>query len=364
MELFDCCVGNPPYQLDVQSGDASRRVTVDIYPCFQKISSGIAQKTSMIYPATWQKKPMAENGLFLRKNGLKISEYHNGSSIFSSIVNGFPISIVMTDSDMDHTDSSINDTIHRTKKYADAETSNVLINGVVRPRYEEVWIDSPVKAQLMDAVKNFKKLPAGAQNLTKLSSLEDIDFSDSAENNRVELIGTGGTTSSPVLRKNGVLSLTPDNGKVSLYIKKNKGSQSDAGVYQLHRSIMERHLLSNAYEKSWKVAIQSAPVGRMRFFNEILTKVGHLQPRVFGPNEFFSTTWILIGSFKTQEEAENFSQYAGTRFYMHLASFDFTKAGWNRFVPDLEDWTSSNKQIDWNKDLDTQLQKLFNGPKF
>lgn len=84
--------------------------------------------------------------------------------------------------------------------------------------------------------------------------------------------------------------------------------------------------------------------------------------RVVGNNTVIGESWYIFGLFNTEQEAINYKKYLDTKTVRKLLSE--SKGGkmktWGHFVPDLEDYTSRNPHIDWDKPLDPQLYKLFN----
>lgn len=311
--MFDYSISNPPYQKETQSQTSSRRVTIDIFPEFQKVSTYLAKHTIMIYPATWQKNPNIKLGEFLKNNGIVSSQYYNSNSLFPEIRSGYPLSIVNV-----------------CQNYSD----NIFINEIERPRSEQVWVDSKKKAILLDKTHDYPKLTNGATHLSKLSNIKDngLKFSDSIES-----------------------FVEP----VSVYIKKNPGVQSDGGYYFTERQDLEKVLLYPETLNEYTVSIQSSPIGRMRIFNELLENRTSLGARVFGLNETHSLTWIQLKAFDNREEAENFAKYVNTYFFHVLTSFDYSRLGFASYVPDLQDYSNNNPHINWEKPLDEQLYKLF-----
>lgn len=63
--------------------------------------------------------------------------------------------------------------------------------------------------------------------------------------------------------------------------------------------------------------------------------------------------------FETKQEAENFYHYV--KSYIIRYAFLMTDEALTTLalkVPDMSDYTSDNKLIDWSQDIDSQLQKL------
>lgn len=73
-------------------------------------------------------------------------------------------------------------------------------------------------------------------------------------------------------------------------------------------------------------------------------------------------SWVIVGSFDTLEEAENYKKYLDAPIVRLLLAE--SKGGkskcWGYFVPDLGDYTNNNTVVQWEQPLDDQLEKLFN----
>lgn len=310
---FDYAVSNPPYQQasPKKNPDAQRIRVVDIFPEFQQLSSTIADKTTLIYPATWQRKPQQNLALFLKDHGLVASEYYNGSRVFESIVSDFPLSVVQTDS---------------------TYTGDVKIDTLYRPRYEPVWIDHPAKSLLYDATKNMPKF-SGARDVSNLQNIA--------------------TSGLPFVENPEALTFP-----VTVYIKREPGTQADGGWYYVERSAIEPVLFDTTVLDQYSVSMPSSILNRMRFFNHQLYNRKTLGAKVFGINATHSQTYIQLRTFETLAEAEHFAKYVNSRFFHILSSFDFSKATFGSYVPDLEDYTSDNPNFDWDKPLDPQLYRF------
>lgn len=313
VKKFDYAISNPPYQTETQSVKSSRRTTSDIFPNFQICSTFIADKTIMIYPATWQKDINVKLGQFLKNNGLKSSEYFNSNNLFPEIRSGYPLSIVIVEKGFE---------------------KEILINKIKRPRNETVWVDSEKKALILDKIQHFPILTNGATHLSKLSNIQDsgLEFFEDPDS-----------------------FIEP----VSVYIKKKPGVQSDGGYYYTEKEPLEKLLIYPKSLNEYKVSIQSSPIGRMRIFNELLDNRTPLGAKVFGINEIHSQTWIQLKTFDNIEEAENFAKYVNSFVFQLLTSFDYSRKTFASHVPDLKDYTNNNPNIDFSQPIDEQLYKLF-----
>lgn len=84
--------------------------------------------------------------------------------------------------------------------------------------------------------------------------------------------------------------------------------------------------------------------------------------RVVNSKYVIGESWRVVGSFETSTEAYNYKKYIDTSFVRRLLAE--SKGGknktWGYFVPDLEDYTDNNPDINWMEPLDQQLYNLFN----
>lgn len=308
---FDYCIGNPPYQENTQKPGSKTKTTRDIFPEFQKVASAIAHISSMIYPATWQKNMGDGLGKFLKENGLRRCDYYNSTDVFPQIRGNYPLSIP-----------------HGERGYG----GGIQINGHSRPRGEKIWVDSREKVALVEATKSHDKLRGGAKHLTAASNAQELS----------EILGI--TFSKEARAEN----------PISIYIKKKPGSQADGGTYYISQADADTILLPEMRSTAlniYKVATRSRTAGRLPVFNDVLNTVGNLQCRVFAPGEIFSLTWMLLKTFPTAIEAENFKSYANTKFFISLTALDISRASYASWVPDLGDYTAANLLFAKDSDL-------------
>ena len=85
---------------------------------------------------------------------------------------------------------------------------------------------------------------------------------------------------------------------------------------------------------------------------------------ILAAKEVITETYIILGCFDRQNEAENYSKYVKTKFarflvFLTLTSMHITQVNY-QFVPDQD--FSSNSDIDWSKtvdEIDEQLYKKY-----
>lgn len=99
MKLFNYCVSNPPYQIEINNGNINsgvnnRKQYKRIYDKFQIIASYISTHTTMLYPTSWQSNNSINYWKKFIDLGLKSSININGTLIFDeSIESDYYVSI-------------------------------------------------------------------------------------------------------------------------------------------------------------------------------------------------------------------------------------------------------------------------------
>ena len=100
----------------------------------------------------------------------------------------------------------------------------------------------------------------------------------------------------------------------------------------------------------WQVVVSSANAGGQKRDNQI---------EIIDNHSAFGRSRVALGTFKSKEEADNFFKYANTyliRFMFLMTDEALTSLG--KRVPDILDYSLSNKLIDFSKDLNKQLYEL------
>ena len=101
----------------------------------------------------------------------------------------------------------------------------------------------------------------------------------------------------------------------------------------------------------WKVVVSSANAGGQKRDNQLAILDNH---SVFGRSR------IALHVFDTLSEAENFFKYMKTyfvRFAFLMTDENLTSLA--KLVPDIQSYTDDNGVIDFKKDINEQLYKLF-----
>ena len=319
VKMFDYVVSNPPYQVITSKSSTGRSYATGIYDKFHKYAYELTDEVIMVYPATWQRDLTAGHGKWLVDSGLKSAYNFDGQDLFGqSIRKDYPITIV-------HTSCGYNGDMH-----AD--------NDFIISRKEENWISQKNIQLLVEKTKDCKKL--NLSNLITDTSIKNV----------------------PQLESQGIL-LHKDNNKiedpVKIYIKKTAGTIADSENFYVSRTeILDK--FSGDIDKA-KTAIRTRFFIQNQAFNEVVNDPSDsFRIQVFDKNHIFGQTLTELREFDTFVEATNFANYLNSRFATLLLSIKRKKKGFGSLVPDLEDYTDSNPDIDWSKPLDPQLCSIFN----
>lgn len=329
--LFDCVISNPPYQLDVQKPGSSRRVTTEIFPRFQEMGSAVGKITSMVYPASWQKNLSTGLGEFLLNNGVKQVNNFFGEEVFPTIDKRFPLTVVVAERDY---------------------CGEIQANNEVLSRNTPVWLDSAKKRVFFEHTRSAEKFFTGADYSTLFRNVETS------------------------IKDGVVFKESPsEDFPVSVYIKRAPGMQADAKEFYISTDDALRNMrnLTDDHLGKYTCSIRSRVIGRSTIFLGEMDKGNSLFARVFPPNHIHSNTYAVLASFDNREEAENCAKYINTDFFITLASLDYSRIGFARFVP-FVDFTNNNPMFAPDRELgeeheyyglslDQRVRKFFNIPE-
>ncbi|MCQ9209394.1 Eco57I restriction-modification methylase domain-containing protein [Granulicatella seriolae] len=324
---FDVVVGNPPYQEN--SGTSARDDA--LYNYFYDLADKIGEKYLLISPARFLfnagSTPKAWNQKMLNDSHIQIVFYeHNSSKVFP----------------------------------------NVGIAGGVVILYKN-------KNEVFGAIKSFTSF----EELNKISQLIDLDQ---------------GEVLSSVISGRGIYRLTAKLHEDYPQIKEmqSKGHQNDIGTgafdkfnnliffeekpndgysYTLiqgrfNNTRTYRYIRSDyvnepfAYD-SWRVILPKAYGAGISKDGSAATLIG--EPFVIAPNVGFTETYISIGKFDNEQEANNALKYIKGKFARTMLAVlkitqDNTKEKWSK-VP-LQDFTP-HSDIDWSKSIPEIDQQLY-----
>ena len=333
---FNVVVGNPPYQITVAKKDTDngqKRVS-SIFHFFKINSEKIANYTSLIYPAgRWihqSAKGLAQFGLSqINDVHLKQLEYYpNSKEIFESAAIADGISIVLKD--MSKTESGF--------RYVYTENGVSYAINAKNPG-DKLMPLNPFDEIIVHNIINKIRNSNGEMVFLHPSILSQKLFSiesDFVEKNpdKVREYNEGGTFD----EKTEIKLFTNDKG----------GKSGRARWYITKKSVITTGI---EYLDKWKVVVSSANAGGQKRSNQITILDNH---------SAFGRARVALKTFNTKTEAQNFFKYANStfiRFTFLLTDESLTSLA--RLVPDIKDYSDNNHIIDFSKDVDEQLFRLF-----
>lgn len=331
---FDAVVGNPPYQEETvvevskQNGQAPRK---SIFQHFQLVADKItSEAVSLIYPgARWihrSGKGMAAFGLNQINDPhlVQIDFFPDSSDIFDAVAIADGISIVYKN--MKHKSNGFEYVYHKDgKQYS------------LHMDYpgEELIPLNPRDGQIIAKVNIFveKNNLKWIHDRVLPRNLFGIESNYVEENPST----VRAMTSSSVLAPNEIKLFTNDKA----------GKAGRASWF-----IADRSVISKNPEKidEWQVVVSSANAGGQKRDNQI---------EIIDNISAFGRARVALGTFRTREEAVNFYNCMNTyavRFLFLMTDEALTSLG--KKVPDLLDYSSGNKLIDFSADLNEQMFKL------
>ncbi|MEE0912169.1 MAG: Eco57I restriction-modification methylase domain-containing protein [Paludibacteraceae bacterium] len=329
---FNAVVGNPPYQEVVAQKESSngQKVSVSIFHYFQDISDKLGRYTSLIYPgARW----IHRSGKGLEQFGLKqINDPHlcllkffpNSTDIFKEVGIADGLSIVMKDTKKE----SLGFT------YIYSKNGEVTAINANNPG-KELFPLNPQNSEIVALLNRSIKQYACLHDTISPRSLFSIE--------------------SDFVEKNPTLVRTYEEGdsynpetEIKLFTNDKAGKSGRARWYVANKNVIKTGV---EYLNRWKVIVSSANAGGQKRSNQIAIVDNH---------SAFGRSRVALKTFETKQEAENFFKYATSeiiRFAFLLTDESLTSLA--KKVPDLLDYTNENGMIDYSKEIDAQLYKLF-----
>lgn len=328
-------IGNPPYQEETTEkvGNNRQKPSKSIFQMFQQAADEISEDLSvLIYPG---KRWMHRSGKGMKEFGLaQINDPHLAQiDFYPKAQEIFP-------------ETGINDGITIvTKNYRKKE-------GEFRYNY------------IIDNSKTSRILGNPGDDLIVLNP-EDIDIAQSIS----ATVNSLGLTylhdrilprslfnlESDVVEKNpGKFTLfekaknyNPDT-MVKAYVNDQPGSKGRTKLFVTDKSNISSH---PELINQWQVVAISANPGGQRRDNQL---------QIIDNNTVFGRAKVGFGTFQTEEEAKNFFNYCKSylvKYSLLLTDENLTSLA--KKVPDLDDYSSNNKLVDFSQPLDEQLFKLF-----
>ena len=340
---FDYCIGNPPYQ---QSRDTNNRQD-PIYPLFYDSAEKLAEHYILISPARF----LFDNGLtpkewnekMLADEHIKVEHYEaNSANVFPTTDIKGGIAIVYRDANKSYgaigefiPDDHIRTIASKFTKDIEHNLPSIMFGGRSDLKFNDVYLsDYPETPNV-----RLQAIQMKHPEVSKLGPNEEYELKSSTLD---------------VLANYGIYETKP----------------ADKSCYEIlglceskraYRFIEQRHMIArypthnniNNYKVFVPKANGSGAIG------EVLST-----PLIGTPLMSATPTFISIGNFDNQDEAEHLLKYIKTRLVRTLLGIlkktqDNPPSTW-AYVP-LQDFTS-NSDIDWSKsisEIDKQLYQKY-----
>ncbi|MCM0600991.1 Eco57I restriction-modification methylase domain-containing protein [Periweissella ghanensis] len=334
MKKFDVVVGNPPYQQETNgkvTKNGQKRV-INIFQHFQELTDEITGEfSSLIYPGgRWihrSGKGMAQFGLNQINDPRlkKLIFFKDAESLFNSVGISDGLSIVLKDHSKNSTEF----------EYEYIENENAIDVNISSPGKKLLVLnpkDEPILLKI-EAIVNSENIKFLSESIysQKLFHVE----SDFAEKNPENIrLYTGQEF---------------DNDKYVKLLTNDKAGKAGRATWFLTKKtlIPVNHELIDEYQ----VVVSSANAGGQKRDNQV---------EIIDNHSAFGRSRVALKSFKTLGEAQNFLKYVSAPLikYAFLMT-DESLTSLAKKVPDILDYTDSNKFIDFSKDVNNELNKLF-----
>lgn len=318
---FDVVIGNPPYQEEAQGGGTR---DTPVYHLFMDASYEVGTKVILITPArflfnagftpkAWNEKMLADAHLTVPIYARDSSELFPGTKIRAGIVVtyrdesrvGAPIGTFTAFPEL-------NTILHKVLESGAVSLETLGITSSRSYRYtEKLYEDHPEALELR---------PEGNAALVNTNAFEQFSFlyhvEQPSDDEYVRLLG----------------------------VIRNK---------RLFRWIRSEYITGPESFKKYKVAVPAA--------NEPTTLGQMAAPQVLGPEVGVTQTFITIGAFETEGEAQACLSYVKTKFaramlYVLKVTQHNPRSTW-RYVPE-QDFTSTS-DVDWTKAITEIDQQLY-----
>jgi len=333
---YDMIVGNPPYQetkakKETQNG---QKVVRNIFHYFQILSDALGRYTLLIYPG---ERWIHRSGKGLEDFGKKqindshlqkIIYYPNSSEVFpqADITDG--ISIVLKD--FKKKDFGFQYEYKRKESSHEVQISDKPENNLLPLNPADVLIINQIKKIVK--YNNFKYLSESIFPRT-LFGIE----SDFVEKNPNKVHVYNGGDQFDLLKE------------VKLFTNNKAGAAGRTCWY-----ITKKENISSGMEyiNKWKVVVSSAhPGGQMNRDNQIA---------VLDNYSVFGRSRVALKIFDTEAEAQNFLKYAKSNFIRFaFLMTDESLTSLAKWVPDINNYKSDNGLIDFSKNINDEIYRLF-----
>lgn len=329
---FDVVIGNPPYQESttdkiMRSGHQQR--VNNVFHLFQQLSDELRPNHSvLIYPGgRW----MQQSGRGMQEFGTKLINspqlshliyYPNANDVFGDVSISDGISVV-------HKDYS---KVINGFNYVLAENGNFVETKRKNPG-EQTFIIYPIDESIVNKINKFVM----DNNLDYLSSSSTINQKlFQIESNFVEM--------NPDKVEPYTGQEIDKSTQIKLLANDKAGKAGRATWFVTNRDVIRvRRELIDKY----KVVVSSANAGGQKRDNQLA---------ILAPQTAFGRSRLALKAFDTEVEAQNFYKYVSSyfiRFAFLLTDENLSSLA--KLVPDLLNYSDSQKLIDFSNDLDNQL---------
>ena len=316
--LFDYCIGNPPYNEDFDNSGENGNYAKPVYNIFMDATYKVAEKVELIHPARFLfnagSTPKVWNEKMLHDEHFEVLRYEENSAVFfpslaTPIKGGIAISY--------RDDKKTVGAIGIFTKYAELNT----ILKKTGPVDEDHSLMSIVYIQ----------------------NRFDLDALYKDHSDYKPYIGSDGKD--PRFEKNIFVKIPA--------FTEDKSSESDIrtlGIFQQKREwryILEKYVDKNHQNLSKYKVVLSVANGNGEFGQTLGT------PVILKINEAYTRSFIGIGAFDKEEDAEALLKYLKSKFARAMLSIlkvtQMTNKDVWRYVP-LQDFSPSS-DIDWSKSI-------------
>ncbi|MCM1295474.1 MAG: Eco57I restriction-modification methylase domain-containing protein [Muribaculaceae bacterium] len=331
---FDVVIGNPPYQEETENISLTNGQlrSKSIFHHFQMIADIIANTASvLIYPGgRWLQrsgKGMNDFGLtqINDKRLQTVYFYPDSKEVFPNVAIADGITIVVKL--MQKKDVGFNYIFCEKQQTINAKLDNPG-NNIIPLNPNDSIIVKKIEAFVKANKMNFLHTRVHPQKLFAIES----DF----------------------IEKNANIARVYNDGdkynwvdEVKLYANDKAGKAGRTKWFIIPKKFITNN---SEYINKWKVVVSSANAGGQKRDNQL---------EIIDNHSAFGRSRVALASFDTLEEAKNFYKYV--KSYIIKFAFLMTDEALTTLamkVPDISNYTSKNKFINFSKDIDTQLCSL------
>lgn len=335
---FDFCIGNPPYQ-EESDGEISKnnaqKPRTNIFQYFQEQADSICKETScLVYPAgRW----IHQSGKGLKNFGKnQINDIHLAKLFY------FPKSR----------------DVFPTTDISDGISVVVKNKSKKKTGFEYVYVNSGNEEAVQVDNPGEDLMPLNPKDGSVLKKIEDFVIAHELKYLHDAILPRSlfSIESTFIEQNPEKVRLYKKDAKidpkieVKLFTNDKSGAGGRSMWFVTNRNVIKQN---QQYIDEWQVVVSSAHPGGQDGRDSQMTIIDN--------NSVFGRSRVALRSFKTEQEAKNFFAYANCTLikYAFLMT-DEALGSVAKRVPDLIEYSSDQKLIDFNKDINSQLYKLFN----